>query len=221
MVGTTITPYMQVYIQSAVAEKGRSVDPAAAAGDAYLGALFSDVIAGFIIVATGATLFAAGMQVETAADAAEALRPLAGPYAAELFGVGLFGASMLAGAVLPLATAYTVTEAFGWERGLSRTFREAPVFHSLITGLIVLGMLVALWPGLNVIELLVYTQVLNGLLLPVVLIAILRLVNNRELMGARVNGRLYNWLAWATVGFVIALSTVYLVITILGRFGGE
>jgi Mn2+/Fe2+ NRAMP family transporter len=219
LVGTTITPYMQLYVQSAVAEKGRGTDARTARLDAYSGALFSDVIAAFIIIATGATLFVAGSKIDTAADAALALRPLAGPYAGALFAVGLFGASMLAGAALPLGTAYSITEAFGWEKGLSWSFREAPVFLGLYTGLLAVGAALALWPGLNVIELLVYTQVLNGLLLPVVLVSILLVVNNRDVMGRHVNSRPYNLAAWATVVLVVALSSVYLVITLLGRFG--
>ncbi len=219
MVGTTITPYMQLYLQSAVAEKGGRVDPAEARLDAYGGAIFSNTIAGLIIVATGATLFIAGQSVQTADDAARALEPLAGRAAPYLFGAGLFGASTLAAAVLPLATAYTVTEAFGFERGVSRTFREAPVFLGLFTGLLVVGAAVALLPGLKVIDLLVSTQVLNGLVLPVVLFSIVRLVNNRDVMARYTNGRVYNWLAWATVVFVAALSTLYLVITVLQLIG--
>ncbi|MCC7104695.1 MAG: Nramp family divalent metal transporter [Chloroflexi bacterium] len=221
MVGTTITPYMQVYFQSAVAERGRQTELAAVRLDAYSGALFSDVIAGFIIVATGATLFATGLHVETAKDAAVALGPLAGPLAPYIFGAGLFGASMLAAGVLPLATAYTVTEAFGFEHGVSQSFREAPVFLGLFTLLIAVGAAVALWPGLNVISLLVYTQVLNGLLLPIVLVTILRLVNDPEVMGPHVNGRLYNLVGWAIVSFVTLLSTIYLLITLLGLVGLE
>jgi len=118
--------------------------------------------------------------------------------------------------VLPLATAYTVTEAFGFEKGVSRTFSEAPVFLGLFTGLTALGALVALIPGINVIKLLIVTQVLNGLALPIVLVSILRLVNDPEVMGKHVNGRIYNVLAWATVVAVATLSTVYLVITVLG-----
>lgn len=219
LVGTTITPYMQLYIQSAVAERGGGGDPRGVRADAWGGALFSNLISGFIIIATGATLFRAGQRIETAADAARALAPLVGPYAQVVFGLGLFGASMLAAAVLPLATAYTVTEAFGFEKGVSRTFREAPAFLGLFTGLIVSGAAVALAPGLDVIELLLFTQVLNGLLLPVVLITILRLVNDPDVMGRHGNGRLYNLLAWATVVFVVALSTIYLTITVLGLAG--
>lgn len=217
LVGTTITPYMQLYLQSSVAERG--ADAGETRVDAYAGAVFSDVIAGFIIIVTGATLFLTGTRVETAADAARALGPLAGSYAPFVFGAGLFGASMLAGAVLPLATAYTVTEAFGFEKGVSRTFREAPVFLGLFTGLIAVGAGVALLPGLNVIDLLVSTQLLNGLLLPVVLVSILRLVNDREVMGRRTNGRVYNVIAWATVAAVVLLSFLYLVITVLGLVG--
>jgi len=216
LVGTTITPYMQLYLQSAVAEKGGGVSPAQARLDAYIGAIFGDIISAFIIIATGATLFFSHTAVNTAADAARALEPLAGAYAEIIFGAGLFGASALAAAVLPLATAYTVTEAFGFEKGVSRTFSEAPVFLGLFTGLTALGALVALIPGINVIKLLIVTQVLNGLALPIVLVSILRLVNDPEVMGKHVNGRIYNVLAWATVVAVATLSTVYLVITVLG-----
>jgi len=219
LVGTTVTPYMQLYFQSATAERGRGLNLRNVRIDAYSGALFSDLIAGFIIVATGATLFVAGQQITSAADAARALEPLAGPRAGILFGVGLFGASMLAGAVLPLATAYTVTEAFGLEKGVSRTFREAPAFIGLFTGLLVFGAIVALLPGIDVIRLLLVTQILNGLLLPVVLIAILRIINDPEVMGTHTNSRAYNVLAWTTVAFVVLLSTVYLILTILGFFG--
>lgn len=126
---------------------------------------------------------------------------------------------MLAAAVLPLATAYPITEAFGLEKGISRSFRESPAFHGLFTGMILIGAIVALLPGLNVISLLIYTQVLNGLLLPVELIAMLRIINDREVMGQHTNGRFYNLIAWLSVTVVIALSTIYLVITVLGLFG--
>lgn len=219
MVGTTITPYMQIYIQSAVAEKEPGASPAATRIGAYFGATFSNLIASFIIIATGATLFLAGTRIQTAADAAHALRPLAGSYSEAIFGAGLFGASVLAAAIIPLATSYTVTEAFGFEKGVSRTFREAPVFLGLFTGLITVGAVIALAPGLNVIDLLVFTQVLNGLLLPVVLISMLRLVNDPDVMGSRTNGCIYNLVAWTTIAAVVALSSTYLVITALGIFG--
>jgi Mn2+/Fe2+ NRAMP family transporter len=219
-VGTTITPYMQLYLQSAVADRGSS--PAGLTRervDAYTGAIFSDVIAAFIVVATGATLFAQHINVATAQDAAQALAPLAGPFAGYLFGVGLFGASVLAAAVLPLTTTYSITEALGLERGVSLTFAEAPVFLGLFTALLALGAGVALIPGLDVIQLLIVTQVVNGVLLPIELVTMVRLVNDRTIMGRYANGLWRNVFAYGTVGAVSLLSAGYLVITMLGLFG--
>ncbi len=219
-VGTTITPYMQLYLQSAVVDKDATVgDLWKERLDAYAGAIFSDVIAGFIIIATGATLFVQHIDVATAQDAAQALQPLAGPFASYLFGIGLFGASMLAAAVLPLTTTYSITEAIGFERGISRTFSEAPVFLGLFTALIAIGAIVALIPGIDVIQLLIVTQVVNGLLLPIELITMVRLVNDKMVMGKYANGRGRNVLAYGTVGAVSALSVAYLIVTVLGLFG--
>ncbi|MFL5758155.1 MAG: Nramp family divalent metal transporter [Thermomicrobiales bacterium] len=219
MIGTTITPYMQLYLQSAVAERSGRTDPRLARIDAYAGAIFSNFIAAAIIIATGATLYVQGVSVESAKDAADALEPIVGRAAPYIFGAGLFGASILAAAVLPIATAYTVTEAFGFEKGVSRSFREAPVFHVIFGGLLALGALAALIPGLNVIDLLVSTQVLNGLVLPVVLIAIVLLVNDRVVMRGHTNSRAYNIVAWATVIVVAVLSTVYLGMTVFNLSG--
>ena len=219
-VGTTLTPYMQLYIQSAVAEKGVSMDVYRFQKlDAYCGAIFADIIAAFIIVATGATLFAQHIEVQTAQDAAQALEPLAGAFASQLFAIGLFGASVLAAAVVPLATTYSITEAIGLERGVSRTFGEAPAFLGLYTGLLVLGAVVAMIPGIPVIQLLIVTQVLNGLLLPIELIAIVRLVNDRQIMGVHVNGPVRNVLAYATAGGISLMSVSYLAVTLLGLLG--
>ena len=219
MVGTTITPYMQLYLQSAVAEKSGRADRREARIDAYAGAVFSNFIAASIIIATGATLYVEGISVKTAEDAAKALEPVVGSAAPYIFGVGLFGASTLAAVVLPLATAYTVTEAFGFEKGVSRSFREAPVFHGLFTGLIALGAGAALIPGLNVIDLLVSTQVLNGIVLPVVLVVIVLLVNDTNVMKLHTNDRFYNVVAWATVVMVATLSTLYLGMTLYQLIG--
>jgi Mn2+/Fe2+ NRAMP family transporter len=219
MIGTTITPYMQLYLQSAVAEKSGRTDPREARIDAYAGAIFSNFIAASIIIATGATLYVQGVGVESAKDAAEALEPIVGSAAPYIFGAGLFGASILAAAVLPLATAYTVTEAFGFEKGVSRSMKEAPVFHGLFAGLLALGAIAALIPGLNVINLLVSTQVLNGLVLPVVLVAIVLLVNDRVVMGGHTNSRAYNIVSWTTVIVVATLSTIYLGMTIAKLVG--
>jgi Mn2+/Fe2+ NRAMP family transporter len=164
-----------------------------------------------------------GEHVDTAQQAARALRPLAGPYAETLFAIGLFGASMLAAGVLPLATAYSISEAFGFEKGVSSSFREAPIFLGVFTFLVAVGAFIAMMPGLPLIRVLIVTQVINGMLLPVILIAILKLVNNRELMGAHVNGRLYNLAAWLTAIIVSALSILLIVVTmfpnILSRAG--
>lgn len=216
LIGTTITPYMQIFVQSSVAEKGVTAEGYPLERiDVYAGAIFGDLIDFFIIVATGATLFTHGIQVETAADAARALEPFAGSAAVLLFGVGLFGACMLSGAVLPLTTAYSLSEAFGFEKGISRGFGEAPVFMGIFTGLIVLGALVALVPGLPIIAMLLAIQVLNGALTPIVLIAALRLTNNREVMGDHRNGPIFNIVATVTVVIVIGLTVALLAMTLL------
>jgi Mn2+/Fe2+ NRAMP family transporter len=211
-VGTTITPYMQLFQGSAVVEKRvarRYYGPER--WDSYTGALFSQIIAAFIIIATAATLHVAGTtDISTAAEAAEALAPAAGEYAQALFAVGLLGASLLAGAVLPLATAYSVSEAFGFRRGVNLDFRRAPIFLSLFTVLLVIGAAVALIPGLPVFALLVAIQALNGMLLPVILIFILKLINDRRLVGDLANGHVYNVLAWGTAVVLIVLVALML-----------
>src|SRR6185436_3552881 len=192
LIGTTISPYMQLYVQSSVAEKGvTTADYRYTRFDVIAGTLSAGVVAAFIIIATAATLHPRGIAVDTAADAARALEPVAGPYARELFALGLLGASLLAAGVLPLATTYMLSEALGFERGVSRTWSEAPIFMGTFSGLIAVGAAVAL------IQVLVGVYVLNGLLLPVELFALLRLVNDRDLMGPHVNGRVHNLVAWA------------------------
>ncbi|MBA3765480.1 MAG: divalent metal cation transporter [Acidobacteria bacterium] len=215
VVGTTISPYMQVFVQSSVVEKGVTVeDYALTRADVWTGTVFAIAIVFFIIVSTAATLHVHGIEIESAADAARALEPLAGRYAGLLFGVGLFGASMLAAGVLPLATAYSISEALGFEKGVSRSFREAPIFLGIFTFLVATGALVAVIPGLPLIRVLLVTQVMNGLLLPVLLFAILRLVNDRDLMGTHTNGLVYNIAAWLTAIVVSALSLLLIVTTI-------
>src|SRR5215216_5363261 len=203
VIGTTISPYMQVYVQSSVVEKGVTPDEYRYTRvDVWAGTLFAGIVASFIIIATATTLFPRGIAIETAADAATALEPVAGPYASVLFGVGLLGASLLAAGVLPLATTYVMSEALGFERGVSRSWSEAPVFMGLFTGLVALGAVLALIPSLPLFQVLVGVYVLNGVLLPIELFAILALVNNRELMGEHVNGPLYNALAWGIAWIV-------------------
>jgi Mn2+/Fe2+ NRAMP family transporter len=215
IVGTTISPYMQVYVQSSVVEKGVTPeDYTKTRTDVWVGTVFAILIVFFIIVSTAATLHQAGIQITSAADAANALRPLAGRYAQTLFGLGLFGASMLAAGVLPLATAYSISEALGFEKGVSRSFREAPIFLGTFTFLVAVGAAIAIVPNLPLIRVLLITQVINGLLLPIVLFAVLRLVNNRELMGTHVNGPLYNIAAWLTTIIVTILSLLFILISL-------
>lgn len=214
VIGTTISPYMQVYVQSSVVEKGVTLDNyRETKTDVWIGTVFAILIVFFIVVSTAATLHKAGIQITSAEDAARALRPLAGRYAETLFGIGLIGASMLAAGVLPLATAYSISEALGFEKGVSRSFREAPIFLGTFTFLVAFGAAIAVIPNLPLIRVLLVTQVINGLLLPIVLFAILRLVNNRELMGTQVNGPIYNVAAWLTAILVTIISLLYLLMT--------
>ena len=172
VIGTTISPYMQVYVQSSVVEKGVTPeDYSKTKTDVWVGTVFAILIVFFIIVSTAATLHKSGNEIETAADAAHALRPLAGRYAETLFGLGLFGASMLAAGVLPLATAYSISEALGFEKGVSRSFREAPIFLGTFTFLVAVGAAIAIVPNLPLFRVLLVTQVINGLLLPIILFA--------------------------------------------------
>jgi Mn2+/Fe2+ NRAMP family transporter len=216
LIGTTITPYIQLYEQSAVVEKGVTPsDYKYTRFDAVFGVIFSDIISVFIIVATAATLFASGNHnIQSASDAAQALKPVAGESAALLFAVGLFGASMLAAGVLPLATAFSVTESLGFEKGVSLSFREAPVFMGLFTALIILGAIVAMIPGLPLFAVLIAVQVLNGILLPILLVFIVRLASNREIMGKYAIGGVYRVFAWSTV-LVITVAVALMLATLV------
>ena len=217
LVGTTLSPYMLFYIQSAVADKGIRPDEYIYEEiDVYSSTIFSNTISAFMIIATGATLYVAHRAVTTAADAAFALRTFAGQYASLLFALGLFGASLLAGAVLPLTTSYAICEAFGFERGVSRSFREAPVFHSIFTGMIVLGVLVSLIPGLPFIQVLIVLQDVNAAMMPILLVFIILLVNNRHLMGRHANKPVTNILAWVTTVSVTVLVILWLLNAIFG-----
>lgn len=219
LIGTTISPYMQLYVQSSVVEKGVTpADYRYTRFDVLAGTAFAGIVAAFIIIATAATLFPRGITIGSAADAAAALEPVAGPYARALFGLGLLGASLLAAGVLPLATTYVMSEALGFERGVSRSWSEAPIFMGLFTGLVALGALLALIPGLPLIRVLVGVYVLNGLLLPIELFAILALVNNRELMGEHTNHRIYNLFVWAIVIVISLLSLALIIVTVVGWF---
>jgi NRAMP (natural resistance-associated macrophage protein)-like metal ion transporter len=217
VVGTTITPYMLFYLQSSLSDKGVQIDDyPAERTDVVFGSLLTTIVALFIIVCTAATLHTAGITIQTPEDAARALEPLAGQYASILFGLGLFGASMLAASVLPLSTAYAVCGAFGWERGVSTSWSDAPIFNGLYTALIAIGAAIVLLPGLPLIQVIVATQLLNGVLLPIVLIFVLRLVNDSDLMGKHTNGRVFNILSYATTAILIGLTVALLGFSVLG-----
>jgi NRAMP (natural resistance-associated macrophage protein)-like metal ion transporter len=217
LVGTTITPYMQFYIQASTVDKGIGKEQYRFARiDVLFGALLTGVNAFFMIVVAGAVLFPAGIHVETAADAAAALGPLAGPSAQLLFAVGLFGASLLAATVMPLSTSYAICEAFGWESGISKNFRDAPVFMGLFTLLLLLGAVVVLIPGMPLIPLILVSQNVNGLLLPIVLVFVLKLANDRQVMGEYLNGTFAKVVGTGTAVMASALSVGLVVATLLG-----
>jgi len=222
--GTTISPYMQLYVQSAVAERGvRMSDYKYERFEVYLGSLFSITIAFFIIVSTAATLFVhsggKGVAIGSAAEAAQALTPFLGIFASRAFAIGLLGAALLAAGVLPLSTSYSLAEAFGFERGVGRTWREAPFFWGLFTVLIVIGVVIAMLPNLPVIQILLNLYVLNGLLLPIILFAILYLVNQKRLMGRYTNSVLSNVISYTLAVVVSVLAIGYLITQILSFFG--
>lgn len=212
VIGTTIAPWMQFYQQSAIVDKGlKAADYAYERLDVIIGSIFAVLIAAFITISCAATLHANGLSIETAKDAAVALRPLAGQYAATLFALGLLNASVFAAAILPLSTAYTVCEAFGWESSVSRHWQEAPVFFGLYTTLIIIGAAIILLPIRSLVQAMMLSQTLNGILLPIILITMLILINDRQRMGHYVNGRVFNILAWATVVALIALTAILIV----------
>jgi Mn2+/Fe2+ NRAMP family transporter len=220
LVGTTITPFMQFYLQSAVAEKGiDEQELGLERADAIGGAVWTNVIAIFIVVAVAATLHAGGIRIENAEQAARALEPVAGHLSAIFFAAGLFGASMLAAAILPVTTAFVICEAFGWESGVDQRFADARAFFGIYTFVLVVGALVALIPALDVVPLIVASQNLQGLVLPVVLVFMVILVNDRRLMGAHRNGPLANVLAWTAVGLVVALDLVLVASSLLAALG--
>jgi Mn2+/Fe2+ NRAMP family transporter len=208
VIGTTIAPWMQFYLQSSVVEKGVTRRQYKASRlDVISGCIFTDVVAWFIIVACAATLYVHGFHnINDAKDAAEALRPLAGDYAYILFAVGLFNASLFAASILPLSTAYTVCEGLGFESGVGRKFSEAPVFYWLYTILIAAGAGLILLPRVPLIKINLYSQAVNGVALAPVLVFMLLLVNKKELMGEYVNSTLYNVIAWATTAVMTVLS---------------
>jgi NRAMP (natural resistance-associated macrophage protein)-like metal ion transporter len=212
VVGTTIAPWMQFYIQSSIVEKGiRKEQYWASRIDVIFGCFMTDFVAFFIIVACGATLFKAGIRIDSADAAARSLAPLAGKHASLLFAIGLANASLFSASILPLATAYYICEGMGWEAGVSKTFKDAPQFMWLYTILIAIGALIVLMPNAPLISIMWISQVINGVMLPFVLIFMLFLINKTDLMAEYTNSRTFNWIAWATVGIMIVMTGIFVV----------
>ncbi len=211
VVGTTIAPWMQFYLQASIVEKGITKRQYGASRlDVVVGCFFTDLVAWFIIVACAATLYAHGYhKIDDAKDAAQALRPLAGDYAYILFALGLFNASLFAASILPLSTAYTVCEGLGFESGVDKKFSDAPVFYWLYTILIAVGAGVILMPHIKLVAITIFSQVINGVVLPFVLIFMLLLVNKKSLMGEYVNSPLFNVIAWATTVIMVGLTVAW------------
>ena len=222
IIGTTIAPWMQFYQQSSIVDKGLKItDYAYERIDVVVGSLFAVIVASFIMIACAATLHTNGVRIESAKDAALALRPLAGRLrVARCSRFGLLNASVFSAAILPLSTAYVVCEAFGWEAGVNHGWREAPIFFSVYTALIVLGAAIILLPIQSLVKTMMASQTLNGVLLPVILIVMLRLINDKRLMGRFVNGRVFNILAWVIVAVLILLTMILIVVSLFPGFLG-
>ena len=210
LIGTTITPWGQFFIQSYVVDKGLNIKHyRAEKGEVFLGAFITDIVSFFIIISTAATLYKHGVRIENAADAALALRPLAGDMAQYLFAFGLFSASMLGAFILPVATAYAFCEAFGWESGFNTTWENGKTFYSIILIAIILPALIVLIPKVSLIKIMVWSQDINGILLPFILIVVMKIINNKKIMGEHVNKLVGNIISWATIiGIIIATITL-------------
>jgi Mn2+/Fe2+ NRAMP family transporter len=215
VIGTTITPWGQFYVQASIVDKGITAkDYRYTRWDVLIGTFFTGFIAFFIIVATAATLYANNIPIETAKDVALALKPLAGEYAGLLFGFGLLGASMLAAFILPLSTAYAVCEAFGFEHGISKHYKEAPVFFGLYTVIIVLGAAIVLWPTISLYQVMLTTQVVNGVLLPPILVFMVLIASKKSIMGEYINSRFFNIVSWLFTSILIILTLLLILTTI-------
>ena len=215
IIGTTIAPWMQFYLQSSIVEKGiKKEEYKYSKIDVIVGSIMAVIIVFFIMITTAATIFKAEVRIETASDAAIALAPLAGKFAKYLFAFGLLNAGLFSASILPLSTAYSVSEAFGWESGVNRKFKEAKQFYILYTTTIIIGALFVLFPKFNLITLMYFSQVLNGILLPFIIIFMLKLINKNELMGKYKNTKIYNVIAYISASIIIAVTLFMLIITI-------
>lgn len=209
VIGTTITPWMQFYLQSSIVEKGiRAKEYIYSKWDVIIGCITTDVVAFFIIVSCAAVLFKNGVQIHSAVDAAQALKPLAGNYAAVLFGLGFFASAFFGAFILPLSTSFYVCEAFGWESGVSKKFHQAKAFYILLTIIIAIAALIILIPRIHLFKLMIASQVINGIILPFILIAILLLINNKKIMGPYTNPKWLNVCTWAGSITIIIISAM-------------
>jgi NRAMP (natural resistance-associated macrophage protein)-like metal ion transporter len=221
-IGTTITPWGQFFIQSYCVDKRLGPDHLKhERADVYVGAFVTNFIAFFIVVATAATLNANGQtDITDASQATVALAPLAGRFAATLFALGLFNAALLGSAALPLSTAYAASEAFGWKLGLDRGIKQAPVFYGIFIVSLVIAALFVLIPGLSLVGVMFISQMVNGILLPIILVFALLIINDKSIMGAHTNGHVFNAIAWVTVGGLVLVSLLLIPATILQQFSG-
>ncbi|HEC97943.1 MAG TPA: divalent metal cation transporter [Nitrospirae bacterium] len=207
IIGTTITPWMQFYLQSSIAEKGiKKKDYGASRLDVVLGCTITDIVSFFIIVTCATVLFPAHIRINEASEAAMALKPFAGRFSSLIFAVSLANASLLGAIIVPLATAYYTCEAMGWETGVNKTFKEAPQFMWIYTSIIIIASFLVLIPGAPLVTLMVLSSVVNGLILPFVLFYALKLANNKKIMGDYTNSRIFNIIAWATVSVIVILT---------------
>jgi len=217
LIGTTITPWGQFFIQSYVVDKGLDVKHYKAEKiEVYFGAFLTDIVSFFIIISTAATLYKHGINIHDAKDAALALRPLAGDFAQYLFAFGLFSASMLGAFILPVATSYAICEAFGWEYGFNTTWKNGKYFYSIILLSIALPALVVLIPKVSLITIMILSQDVNGILLPIILIFVMKIINNKEIMGEHTNKPIGNVIAWLTIIGIIAATAILVITSLLG-----
>ncbi len=215
LIGTNITPWMQFFLQSTVVEKGiKEEEYKYTKIEVWLGAIMTDLVSFFIIVTCAVTLFATGVRINDAGDAAAALAPVAGEYASILFALGLFGAALFGAMILPISTAYSVTEGMGWENGLNKRFKDAPEYYIIFLAIIIGAAGLVLIPGIPLIRIMLISQVINGLLLPFILIPMLKLTSNKQIMGRHVNSRLFNVGAWSGCIIVIVLALLLALVTL-------
>jgi Mn2+/Fe2+ NRAMP family transporter len=217
IIGTTIAPWMQFYMQSAVIEKGLKIkDYNYTLVDVIIGCIVTVVVAFFIIVACGSTLYPKGIAITEAKDAALSLQPLAGEFAGYIFAFGLFVASVFSATILPIASSFYICQAFGFEAGIDKKLKEAPQFYGLYTFMLLISMIVILVPNAPLIKITIFSQVLNGMLLPVVLVSMMLLINKEEIMGKWVNKKWQNVIGWGTVGILICLSMALVIFNFIG-----